>query len=79
MAGWGDTNDKPLSDVVMKVTLPIVSDTECKEIPNSSGKEFLDSMICAGYEGGKDSCTVSFFIQIVCYGTLELLVSIFCS
>ncbi|MCL4137249.1 UNVERIFIED_CONTAM: hypothetical protein GTU68_007593 [Idotea baltica] len=42
-----------VSDILQKVTVPVVSDEECRR--NYAGLEVADSMICAGYqEGGKD-------------------------
>ncbi|XP_071524796.1 trypsin-1-like [Panulirus ornatus] len=56
VSGWGTTVEGGSSpDVLQKVTVPIVSDAECR---NAYGQnEIDDSMICAGVpEGGKDSC-----------------------
>lgn len=53
--GWGDTAEGgSLSDVLLKVDIPIVTQAECtKAYP----KDILDTMLCAGLDkGGKDSC-----------------------
>ena len=53
--GWGDLKENGSgSNVLMKVSIPIVSDSACKlTYPG----EIDDGMFCAGLEiGGKDSC-----------------------
>ncbi|CAG7733530.1 unnamed protein product [Allacma fusca] len=55
--GWGVTGEgsQVLSDVLLKVNVPIVTDKECCEAYEPD--MIQDSMICAGYKhGGKDSC-----------------------
>jgi secreted trypsin-like serine protease len=54
-AGWGTTSSGgPLSDVLMEVPLPVVTDAKCKQ---AYPKVTIGSSICAGYdEGGKDAC-----------------------
>lgn len=60
VTGWGNTReDGESSDVLMKVVVPIISDTECRKNYLSIGYTgpVIDSMICAGYSsGGKDAC-----------------------
>ncbi|KAK8398259.1 hypothetical protein O3P69_003872 [Scylla paramamosain] len=59
VTGWGTVNEEEFdsSDVLRKVTLPIIPDEECGESYDYFGMTIFDSMICAGYEeGGKDSC-----------------------
>ncbi|ETR69135.1 MAG: trypsin [Candidatus Magnetoglobus multicellularis str. Araruama] len=53
--GWGDLKENGSgSDVLMKVSIPIVSDTSCKA---AYPDEIEEGMLCAGIEiGGKDSC-----------------------
>lgn len=58
VSGWGDTNideqGTSWPSNLMKVSLPLVSNTTCA---SSYGSTITDNMICAGYsEGGKDSC-----------------------
>merc|ERR1712098_992406 len=56
VSGWGTTSEGgSLGKVLMKVTVPVVSDDDCRDAYGVS--EIADSMICAGLEqGGKDSC-----------------------
>ena len=56
VSGWGTTSEGGNTPtVLMKVSVPIVSDAECRDAYGES--EIEDSMICAGLpEGGKDSC-----------------------
>merc|ERR1712215_216220 len=56
VSGWGTTSEGgSLGKVLMKVTVPVVSDDDCRGAYGVS--EIADSMICAGLEqGGKDSC-----------------------
>lgn len=75
--GWGQTAEGGrVSDSLMKVTVPIVTDEECQEMYDALPYDDLkiaDSMICAGpIEGGKGTCRVSnaafcsfFFLQII--------------
>lgn len=56
VAGWGSTKEGgSLSNVLLKATIPVVSDEDCRVI---YGAEVIDdSMLCAGYtSGGYDSC-----------------------
>jgi trypsin len=56
VTGWGATSEgSGLAANLKKVTVPVVSDAECRQSYGTS--EIADSMICAGLpEGGKDSC-----------------------
>merc|ERR1712189_154770 len=56
VSGWGTTSEGgSLGKTLMKVTVPVVSDDDCRDAYGVS--EIADSMICAGLEqGGKDSC-----------------------
>ena len=54
LIGWGATN--LVSDVLQKVKVPVISDSECKQY---FGKEIFSSMMCAGYQEGdsaSDAC-----------------------
>ena len=54
--GWRTTSFAgELSNVLMKVTVPVISDDDCRD---ANGEDYIaDSMICAGFdEGGKDHC-----------------------
>ncbi|XP_045133015.1 trypsin-1-like isoform X3 [Portunus trituberculatus] len=57
MAGWGRTNyeSNTLSDVLKKVTVPIVPDEQCRKKYDILHEKVLDSMICAGYEKGDEN------------------------
>merc|ERR1712106_917970 len=56
VSGWGTTSEGgSLGSTLMKVTVPVVSDDDCRAAYGQS--DVADSMICAGLdEGGKDSC-----------------------
>merc|ERR1719290_986623 len=57
VSGWGTTSEGGSTpSTLMKVTVPIVSDADCRDAYGAD--EVEDSMICAGLlaEGGKDSC-----------------------
>jgi trypsin len=59
-SGWGTTSSGgSLSNILQKVDVPRVYDTECRIAYGQSN--ILDSMICAGniQSGGVDSCQVS--------------------
>lgn len=55
-AGWGYLREGSwkISDILQKVTVPLVATEECNKSYNG---EITDRMLCAGLEqGGKDSC-----------------------
>lgn len=58
-AGWGITKEGwgvPLSDILLKVDVPLVSQAECNAKDAYDG-DITDRMLCAGYKtGGKDAC-----------------------
>ncbi|XP_046644572.1 trypsin-1-like isoform X2 [Daphnia pulicaria] len=56
VAGWGTTKEGGnLSNVLLKTTVPVVSDEDCRLIYGAG--LIVDSMLCAGYtSGGYDSC-----------------------
>ncbi|XP_021962868.1 trypsin-1 [Folsomia candida] len=57
-AGWGTTSEGgAVSGVLRKVTVPVMSNSDCNTKTNYQGK-ITDNMLCAGNleEGGKDSC-----------------------
>merc|ERR1719431_192253 len=52
---WTTSDEGSLGRQLMKVTVPVVSDKDCRGAYGQN--DILDSMICAGLdEGGKDSC-----------------------
>ncbi|XP_018324128.1 trypsin-7-like [Agrilus planipennis] len=61
VVGWGlqsqDVNASYI-DVLQAVTVPIISQDECRSTFNLTEEYLTDRMLCAGYdEGGKDACT----------------------
>merc|ERR1712018_896011 len=56
VTGWGTTSEGgSLARVLQKVSVPVVSDEDCRDAYGSS--QIADSMMCAGFDrGGKDSC-----------------------
>jgi len=56
VTGWGTTTEGGhLATVLQKVTVPVVSDDNCRSAYGQN--DIADSMICAGLDqGGKDSC-----------------------
>ncbi|CAL4178414.1 unnamed protein product [Meganyctiphanes norvegica] len=78
VSGWGSLHentgfDSPvMSDVLMKVTVPTVSDDKCRDSYEDMTVVIGDAMICAGVEaGGKDSCTGDSGGPMVCDGVLH--------
>eukprot|EP00091_Calanus_sinicus_P011018 TRINITY_DN2513_c0_g1_i5.p1 TRINITY_DN2513_c0_g1~~TRINITY_DN2513_c0_g1_i5.p1 ORF type:complete len:159 (-),score=50.25 TRINITY_DN2513_c0_g1_i5:69-545(-) len=73
VTGWGTTSEGgSLAKVLMKVTVIVLSDEECRGAYGES--DISDSMICAGVEeGGKDSCQGDSGGPLMCGGPpLEL-------
>lgn len=62
VTGWGATSEGgSISSTLMAVQVPIISNYDCRRV-----YYITPQMICAGYDkGGKDSCQVSLFIQII--------------
>ncbi|KOB66881.1 Uncharacterized protein OBRU01_15058, partial [Operophtera brumata] len=54
VAGWGLTEIKYNSPVLLKVSLPIIHNEECQQKYNGT---LIGGQICAGGEAGKDSCS----------------------
>lgn len=57
VSGWGRTRTGgPLADVLQKIYMPVLNQTECVDIFKDINK-ITDRMFCAGYVGGDgDSC-----------------------
>ncbi|KAK4881500.1 hypothetical protein RN001_004819 [Aquatica leii] len=55
VAGWGSTENASNSDVKQKVSVPIVSSTDCARRIGRRGT-ITDNQLCAGGVQGKDSC-----------------------
>jgi len=63
-----------LSDVLMKVTVPVVSDEDCRKAYGHD--DILDTMLCAGLEqGGRDACTGDSGGPLMCGSQLSGVVS----
>ncbi|XP_076057511.1 trypsin-1-like [Oratosquilla oratoria] len=74
VTGWGALTEGGSSPSVLQwVTVPIVSDKKCREAYGSS--EILDSMLCAGGDGKKDSCQGDSGGPLACDGRLAGVVS----
>jgi len=71
--GWGKTHvdqfQKPYSNCLREVTVPIVGFEECQKMYENdpSRIKVLKGMMCAGYkEGGKDSCGADSGGPLIC-------------
>ncbi|XP_014215633.1 melanization protease 1-like [Copidosoma floridanum] len=53
VAGWGKTESGISSEIMLKVTLPLVDRELCSE---KYQVQMIDSQICVGGENGRDSC-----------------------
>jgi len=71
VTGWGVTIQYGApSDVLNEVTVPIMSNKDCRMTPYGQ-KKITDNMLCAGYlEGKQDSCQV----RICCWSFMILIV-----
>ena len=69
VTGWGVTKQYGTSsDVLNEVTVPIMSNKDCR-MTRYGQKKITDNMLCAGFpEGKKDSCQV-----IICYWNFIML------
>ncbi|RLU16063.1 hypothetical protein DMN91_011821 [Ooceraea biroi] len=56
VAGWGKTETRSSSNVKLKLSLPLVSDSQCDQTYNNAGVRLGYGQICAGGQRGKDSC-----------------------
>jgi len=58
VSGWGTTwQGGELSDELMRVDVPVVSNQQCQASYGPAGANIADTMLCAGYaQGGMDSC-----------------------
>ena len=75
VCGWGTTSeDGDHPTVLMKVTIPIVSDDTCRAAYGED--EIVSSQLCAGLdEGGKDSCVGDDGGPLLCGSQLSGVVS----
>ncbi|KAH8258936.1 hypothetical protein KR038_009458, partial [Drosophila bunnanda] len=76
VTGWGTTEDGYISDLLMTVDLPIISEEHCIE-DSDLGQLILPGMICAGYleQGEKDACSGDSGGPMVCQSELAGVVS----
>ncbi|XP_045779872.1 trypsin-7-like [Maniola jurtina] len=59
VSGWGHLHYKKshMQEYLHRVYVPIMSQNECKEMPNGKFRDITPRMFCAGYiNGTKDSC-----------------------
>ena len=75
VCGWGTTSeDGSHPTVLMKVTIPLVSDDTCRAAYGED--EIVSSQVCAGpVAGGKDSCTGDDGGPLMCGSQLSGVVS----
>nr|XP_023021634.1 serine protease 7-like [Leptinotarsa decemlineata] len=57
LSGWGKTETEQVSRTKMKVDIPPYDKQNCQEKYSLWGIRIADTQLCAGAEGGKDSCT----------------------
>ena len=64
MIGWGVTDSDPIfgSTVLQKVTVPVISDADCKQY---HGEDVFPSMICAGGQQGSCQAKLLSFNSII--------------
>ncbi|XP_013135612.1 PREDICTED: serine protease easter-like isoform X2 [Papilio polytes] len=56
VAGWGKTETKSMSDIKLKVRVPVVNSTTCSNIYSKAGRIITEKQLCAGGKQGQDSC-----------------------
>ncbi|XP_066595020.1 ovochymase-like [Prorops nasuta] len=56
VAGWGKTEISSVSNVKLKLSIPIADGQSCRNTYSSAGVNLGFGQICAGGELGKDSC-----------------------
>ncbi|CAG9864175.1 unnamed protein product [Phyllotreta striolata] len=56
VAGWGLTETNRISNLLLKVSMPLVEQKRCRKQYWRQGVNLIDSQICAGGEEIKDSC-----------------------
>ncbi|XP_053698575.1 trypsin-1-like [Sabethes cyaneus] len=56
VTGWGKLSNGTLSQTLQRVTVPIMTNQQCKKSAYRASR-ITDNMMCAGYpEGGRDAC-----------------------
>ncbi|CAG9569807.1 unnamed protein product [Danaus chrysippus] len=59
VSGWGhlEYRESSMQNILRRVSVPIMSSDECRNLPDAGYKNITPRMFCAGYlEGTKDSC-----------------------
>ncbi|XP_068619450.1 CLIP domain-containing serine protease HP8-like [Battus philenor] len=56
VAGWGKTENTTMSQIKLKVRVPVVDRATCDRVYMKAGRTISDKQLCAGGEEGKDSC-----------------------
>ncbi|KAI5643188.1 trypsin domain-containing protein [Phthorimaea operculella] len=56
VAGWGKTESRSESEVKLRVTVPVVSRSQCASVFSRVNREIWNKQLCAGGLAGKDSC-----------------------
>ncbi|EDV45965.1 trypsin-2 [Drosophila erecta] len=76
VTGWGEREDGYISDILMTVDVPMISEEQCMN-DSDLGHLIKPGMICAGYleVGEKDACSGDSGGPLVCQSELAGLVS----
>lgn len=56
VAGWGKTETRSESEVKLKVSVPVVSNSECDSVFSRVNRRIVSQQMCAGGMAGQDSC-----------------------
>ncbi|XP_014372115.2 CLIP domain-containing serine protease 2 [Papilio machaon] len=56
VAGWGKTETKSMSEIKLKVRVPVVNSSTCANIYKKAGRFINEKQLCAGGKQGQDSC-----------------------
>ncbi|XP_063831600.1 transmembrane protease serine 9-like [Ostrinia nubilalis] len=56
VAGWGKTETRSESEVKLKVSVPVVSNSECDNVFSRVNRRIVSQQMCAGGMAGQDSC-----------------------
>ncbi|XP_076057350.1 trypsin-1-like [Oratosquilla oratoria] len=74
VTGWGAlTEEGSFPSILQKVNVNVITDKECRDAYGTN--MILDSMLCAGGDGEKDSCQGDSGGPLACNGTLAGVVS----
>ncbi|XP_072749672.1 CLIP domain-containing serine protease HP8-like [Anoplolepis gracilipes] len=56
VAGWGKTESRSVSNVKLKLALPLADKDQCDQTYSNAGVRLGYGQVCAGGQRGKDSC-----------------------